>query len=818
MTLIKASGAHVDAILALVRRHVPEASVSTNVGAELNVRLPMQSSPQFPAMLKELDEKMGAVGVVSYGISITSVEDVFLKISGGDHFSSETDAVSTDKDASALPVGDAALKKKVAGDDRASLSDVLAAARKDQTGVETFLRHTRALLIKRWNYSRRDVKGLLYQIFLPSVLIALGLGLIQAGSVALTTTSYQLSTAQFNVARRGDQNKPIYPLVVPNFGFKASNASDGGFQDSAEVQAALRAGILSANASMDTLAFSSASVLNIKDPFGFIGGSINEPVTSYKRMSSVLLDDARQQVASKYGAYIWTRSGTIVPQQNLTQVGSVATYTVMFNSTGRHSGPLFTNLQNSALMSLLNPSAPGASISTRTHPLPLTQREASLFAGLLVFSAAIIFVLAFSFVASSTALFIVKEKEVSAKHQQLISGVGILAYWTANYIFDMSVYSITGLLTIALAYAFQINEFTSSLSNINSAFVLTMVLFGMALVGSSYLLSNFFRNPSSAQNSILFINIAAILLIVACQFLSQLQSTCTAELSLRQIFRLFPMFAFGYNLVLLAFLVNLPVIDASCDLLNGVKKSPSDYLPYNALDAKATGTGLWFLGVEGFVYFVLVIGIEYFLSQPSLRLWCSRDPKVAVEAVEEDEDVVAEANRVAAELKNPAGVSDVVIVDKIRKVYQTGKVAVRELSFGLPVGEVFGFLGINGAGKTSTLQILSGDILPSSGSGRLAGLDIITQQLQVRRLLGCEYPPARPLHPSSSTSPHAHFQTSSVSHCSPLFDFALFPCHSRLQTARNSTPFSTSCLCASTLSCMRASRVCPSQKLRPVST
>jgi ATP-binding cassette subfamily A (ABC1) protein 3 len=44
--------------------------------------------------------------------------------------------------------------------------------------------------------------------------------------------------------------------------------------------------------------------------------------------------------------------------------------------------------------------------------------------------------------------------------------------------------------------------------------------------------------------------------------------------------------------------------------------------------------------------------------------------------------------------------------------------------------------GINGAGKTSTLQILSGDILPTSGGAQLAGLDIITQQLQVRRLLG----------------------------------------------------------------------------------
>jgi hypothetical protein len=47
--------------------------------------------------------------------------------------------------------------------------------------------------------------------------------------------------------------------------------------------------------------------------------------------------------------------------------------------------------------------------------------------------------------------------------------------------------------------------------------------------------------------------------------------------------------------------------------------------------------------------------------------------------------------------------------------------AVRDLSFGVAPGEVFGFLGINGAGKTTTLQMLSGDVLPSSGTASLAG-------------------------------------------------------------------------------------------------
>ena len=104
----------------------------------------------------------------------------------------------------------------------------------------------------------------------------------------------------------------------------------------------------------------------------------------------------------------------------------------------------------------------------------------------------------------------------------------------------------------------------------------------------------------------------------------------------------------------------------------------------------------------------------------------------------EDEDVVAEAQRVEAQRQLPdgSGVQDTILISKLRKVYGTGKTAVRELSFGVPSGQVFGFLGINGAGKTTTLQILSGDVLPTSGTAAMAGFDILSQQPEVRRLLG----------------------------------------------------------------------------------
>jgi ATP-binding cassette, subfamily A (ABC1), member 3 len=103
LTLIKGTNASVHDIVSLIRNHVPEVNVATNVGAELNLRLPLTSSSVFPVLLAELDSKLQSLGVISYGVSITSIEDVFLKISGGDHFSNEdetTDKVKKIKDAS----------------------------------------------------------------------------------------------------------------------------------------------------------------------------------------------------------------------------------------------------------------------------------------------------------------------------------------------------------------------------------------------------------------------------------------------------------------------------------------------------------------------------------------------------------------------------------------------------------------------------------------------------------------------------------------------------------------------------------------------
>ncbi len=62
--------------------------------------------------------------------------------------------------------------------------------------------------------------------------------------------------------------------------------------------------------------------------------------------------------------------------------------------------------------------------------------------------------------------------------------------------------------------------------------------------------------------------------------------------------------------------------------------------------------------------------------------------------------------------------------------------AVDNISFSVAAGEIFGFLGHNGAGKTTTIRMLSGQLQPSSGRGRVAGCDIVTEQQRLRPLIG----------------------------------------------------------------------------------
>jgi ABC-2 type transport system ATP-binding protein len=62
--------------------------------------------------------------------------------------------------------------------------------------------------------------------------------------------------------------------------------------------------------------------------------------------------------------------------------------------------------------------------------------------------------------------------------------------------------------------------------------------------------------------------------------------------------------------------------------------------------------------------------------------------------------------------------------------------AVRDVSFEVAAGETFGFLGPNGAGKSTTISILCTLLRPTSGTARVAGIDVASEPLRVRSQIG----------------------------------------------------------------------------------
>ncbi len=62
--------------------------------------------------------------------------------------------------------------------------------------------------------------------------------------------------------------------------------------------------------------------------------------------------------------------------------------------------------------------------------------------------------------------------------------------------------------------------------------------------------------------------------------------------------------------------------------------------------------------------------------------------------------------------------------------------AVNAITFEVKTGEIFGFLGANGAGKTTAMRMLNGLLMPTSGEGRVAGFDVYKESEKIKRSIG----------------------------------------------------------------------------------
>jgi len=108
--------------------------------------------------------------------------------------------------------------------------------------------------------------------------------------------------------------------------------------------------------------------------------------------------------------------------------------------------------------------------------------------------------------------------------------------------------------------------------------------------------------------------------------------------------------------------------------------------------------------------------------------------------------------------RNDSPMKAMIEVTGLSKRYRE-RVAVEELTFTVPEGEILGFLRPNGAGKSTTMKILTGYLPASGGTVKVAGFDVFEEPYEVKRRIGY-LPETPPLYPEMTVRGYLKFVAS----------------------------------------------------------
>jgi len=645
------SDANMDAITSTVTGAVQDSKVLSNVSGEVAFALPMEEVPKFPAMLATLESTMQKIGVKSFGISMTTLEEIFLRI-GHDEEQQEAqeaqDAQECDDNRSNSPVPDA--DKKDDCETEVTVVDEDAWC-KNQTQDAGFGRQFAAMMGKRFANAKRDTRTQVFQVWLPiaCLLFAMLLTLIKGPGTPTLELSPDMYKTEVEV-----------PFADCNANFTTLGRQELWMENVQKTE-----DFNTANATQFSL--------DLQRTF-------KEHDPDYLRMTALFCGET---------------SGT--------------PYVLHNASNGRHALP--EGVQQYYRTHLKSVYGTNLQSTIKSKPLKLSAREKAQADGQAILQIGMFIMMPFTFIPSTFVSFIVKERECKAKHAQMIAGMSTLVYWMANFLFDIVSSLITNFLAIIIFLIFSRNEYIGGAEEFFATFVL-LLFYGLAGICGAYLCSFAFDNHGTAQNIVMLVNfIAGFLLVIAIYILQQFDATKDVGEVLPFFTRIVPSYALGEGIINLA----------ERDLIGTFGEKPG------AFDMDVLGWNLLYMGLE----IPLFLGLTLLLDRPS-TISADFKPDVIPPPIE-DEDVDVRQER--EEVEGGQRENDLVLVKNMRKNYGS-KTAVKNMSFGVKTGEVFGFLGTNGAGKTSTMSILCGEQLPTNGHGYVCGFDVVKDAVKARQVIG----------------------------------------------------------------------------------
>ncbi|BDA45751.1 probable ATP-binding cassette sub-family A member 3 [Coccomyxa sp. Obi] len=720
---------------ALIRRHVPQAILVSRGPAELAFRLPKEETSQFPALLQDLEDSRAELGVDSYGLEVTTLEEVFLAVSA---------AASADAKAARQRSNQPAPSAAAGAEEKAEVAvdvDTLRQSAGGQSngtkgseqhvpllrGLQLYVQQWHALFAKRVLSARRDPLAVVIQLLVPIALVLVALWARHA------TDAFPQEPA-LTISRQDclrDQ-----PALFGANPYSRSNASAalGAFMEAYPAEKLLDTG--------------EERLWN---------GPFFAPAAG--TLDGWLLDHWYSGTAQYDALFMQNFSSA---SEVLAAGGSVS-YTVLFNTTATHGLPAALNTASNALLRSIQ--GPQSSIGVANHPMPTLQNEAaakfSKVAGDLLL--VLCLTMAASVLSASFAVFLVRERECHSKSVQMVAGAPPSAFWGATYAWDLLNFSIPALGIIVCFYCFDLPQFRGERM---AAVVALLWLFGAAGLALTYLLSFAFSDEMLALqriNSYTFLVgylgfLATWILDTVYSLLHRAGVKATDDAIKTTLRAISPHYALARGIY--------EVTETYGEERGEPNKSPWPW--------EAAGQHMAWLAIQAAVYMALTLLVEsgwlgrtHASAKQALRhcwraLFRGRrqtragydmlqqeealeegagswvDEEQALEDAYEDEDVKAE--RVAMQ----AGARPEewqVLVAGLEKWYSRGtwQPPLRALSglwLGVGEGECFGLLGVNGAGKTTAFRLLTGELRPDEGDAFVAGHSIRSQLAAARQQLG----------------------------------------------------------------------------------
>nr|APD26547.1 ATP-binding cassette transporter subfamily A member 3-like X1 protein [Brachionus koreanus] len=697
----------------LLKKYLHDYQIEINVAAEICVSFPFNRANLLSEFLNDLENNKNDLGFDSYGISSSTIEEVFLKVGKIDHKTEDLSKTNgfTNIDEDAFNV----FKQKI----------------ELKQGKALWFQQIKSLLYKRLIIFLRRYLLALVILICPLVFQLVIVSIIPSSNsvidkIGKTENSY--GTFELDINKYTSHAIPFYTIdasptnpvnkVLKSF-YKYSNRPN----------------------------------INLL--------RVNSSVYDYvaKRHNQSLISLLKEY----YFGIKWLSSETEPNDFNNFDI------TAYYSTTAYQTPGVIVNEISNLLLSFLNTNKLSKSISTVNEPIPPNNNNYYgnnflkylgcfdvLPLSLFNFATSIVI----AFVISINVMHVSKEKINGSKKLQLLSNTTKTVYWASNFIFDFIVCLFNICLVIGITSLAnyirnnpEVDIFIMSSRPTVGYWFLILIISSLNWTFLSYFWLSFFKSDVTAFVILLLLLGIASFTDVVFSFFQLFNNITNPDLNFDSASTLF---LYILRMILAVLFPNVTIkrqlfnfrlrSNRYCiDSLNRVLKTNFRY-DTNYMGINEPGNGLFLLISAFQLVFIVLLFIatetnafnKEYLRNFLMSLF-KADPKYISMNSEIEDDVKKEIERIDESNLAKLSQHEPLIVKKLLKLFKKKNIrlsAVDNMSFGVPSQTCFGLLGMNGAGKSTTFKIITGELEPNKGEVLVNGYSVKSENMKTRQNLG----------------------------------------------------------------------------------